>query len=158
MPRKPSQTLTEAELRIMQVLWRKGPATVQQILDALPVAPALAYNSILTIIRILEKKGYVAHSKDGRAHVYQPLVEQEEASRSEISRLVSRFFRDSHEDLVLNILGERGIDPAELARLRAMLEAAAPRTPAPAPAGEALVLGLDDALEDDLGLEKGEVQ
>jgi predicted transcriptional regulator len=106
----------------MQVLWLKGPGTVQQILDALPGDPALAYNSVLTIIRILERKGYVAHSKDGRAHVYEPLVEQEEASRSEITRLVSRFFRDSHEDLVLNILEDRGIDPAELDRLRKMLE------------------------------------
>lgn len=122
MPRKPSQTLTEAELRIMQVLWQKGPATVQHILDALPGEPALAYNSVLTIIRILERKGYVAHVKDGRAHIFQPLVEQEEASRSEITRLVSRFFRDSHEDLVLNILEDRGLDPAELARLRKMLE------------------------------------
>jgi BlaI family penicillinase repressor len=147
VPRKPSQTLTEAELRIMQVLWRKGPATVQQILDALPVEPALAYNSILTIIRILEKKGYVAHSKDGRAHIFQPLVEQQEASRSEISHLVSRFFRNSHEDLVLNILGERGIDPAELTRLRAMLEAAAPRPAAQAPvaADEVSALSLEVA-------------
>jgi BlaI family penicillinase repressor len=128
VPRKPSQTLTEAELRIMQVLWQKGPGTVQQILDALPGEPALAYNSVLTIIRILERKGYVAHSKDGRAHVYEPLVEQQEASRSEITRLVSRFFRNSHEDLVLNILEDRGLDQAELERLRRMLEASPDRS------------------------------
>ena len=122
MPRKTSQTLTEAELRIMQVLWRKGPGTVQQILDVLPGHPAFAYNTILTTIRILERKGYVEHSKDGRAHVYSPLVAEEEASRSEIRHLVSRFFRNSHEDLVLNILEDRGVDPKELARLRKMLE------------------------------------
>jgi predicted transcriptional regulator len=122
VPRKTSQTLTEAELRIMQVLWQKGPGTVQQILDVLPSAPAFAYNTILTTIRILERKGYVEHAKDGRAHVYAPLVAQEEASRSEIRHLVSRFFRDSHEDLVLNILEDRGIAPGELDRLRKMLE------------------------------------
>lgn len=122
MPRKTSQTLTEAELRIMQVLWQKGPGTVQHILDALPQQPSLAYNSVLTIIRILERKGYVEHSKDGRAHVYNPLVAEDEASRSEIRHLVSRFFRNSHEDLVLNILEDRGIDPTELERLRKMLE------------------------------------
>ena len=122
MPRKPSETLTEAELRIMQVLWQKGPATVQQILYVLPGPPALAYNTILTTIRILERKGYVEHAKDGRAHVYTPLIAQEEATRSEIRHLVSRFFRNSHEDLVLNILEERGMDPEELARLRLMLE------------------------------------
>lgn len=122
MPRKTSQTLTEAELRIMQVLWQKGPGTVQQILDILPGQPSFAYNTILTTIRILERKGYVEHAKDGRAHVYTPLVAEEEASRSEIRHLVSRFFRNSHEDLVLNILEDRGVDPQELARLRKMLE------------------------------------
>jgi len=122
VPRKTSQTLTEAELRIMQVLWQKGPGTVQQILDTLPANPALAYNTVLTTIRILERKGYVEHAKDGRAHVYTPLVAEDEASRSEIRHLVGRFFRNSHEDLVLNILEDRGIDPAELERLRKMLE------------------------------------
>ncbi len=122
VPRKPSETLTEAELKIMQVIWQKGPGSVQQILDALEDQPVLAYNTVLTTIRILERKGYVEHSKDGRAHIYHPLVEREEASRSEIRHLVSRFFRDSHEDLVLNILENRGIAPEELKRLRKMLE------------------------------------
>ena len=122
VPRKTSQTLTEAELRIMQVLWQKGPGTVQHILEALPDTPALAYNTILTTIRILERKGYVEHAKDGRAHVYNPLVAEAEASRSEIRHLLGRFFRNSHEDLVLNILEDRGIDPKELERLRKMLE------------------------------------
>jgi BlaI family penicillinase repressor len=132
VPRKPSETLTEAELRIMQVLWQKGPGTVQQILDAIPGPPALAYNTILTTIRILERKGYVEHAKDGRAHVYSPRVAQNEASRSEIRHLVSRFFRNSHEDLVLNILEDRGMDPEELSRLRRMLESTpAPENPVP---------------------------
>lgn len=122
MPRRASEILTEAELRIMQVLWQKGPATVQQVLDALAGKPPLAYNSVLTTIRILERKGYVEHSLEGRAHVYRPLVEQAEASRSEIRHLVGRFFRNSHEDLVLNILEDRGIAPEELDRLRRMLE------------------------------------
>jgi predicted transcriptional regulator len=77
---------------------------------------------VLTTIRILERKGYVQHSKDGRAHVYHPLVERDEASRSEIRHLVGRFFRNSHEDLVLNILEDRGIAPDELKRLKEMLE------------------------------------
>jgi predicted transcriptional regulator len=122
VPRRTSQILTEAEIRIMQALWQKGPGTVQQILDALPNDPALAYNTVLTTIRILERKGYVEHAKDGRAHVYKPLVAEHEASRSEIRHLVGRFFRNSHEDLVLNILEDRGIEPKELERLRKMLE------------------------------------
>ena len=71
--------------------------------------PALAYNSVLTTIRVLERKGYVKHSKDGRAHVYAPLVGREDATRSEISHLVGRFFKNSHEQLVLNILEDKGI-------------------------------------------------
>ncbi len=122
MPPRQSETLTEAELRIMNVLWLKGAGTVQLILDSLAEKPALAYNSVLTTIRVLERKGYVKHSKDGRAHVYAPLVGRKEATRSEIRHLVGRFFKNSHEQLVLNLLEDRGIEAEELARLRAMLE------------------------------------
>jgi len=122
VPPKQSTTLTEAELRIMNALWQAGVGTVQQVLDALPGKPALAYNSVLTTIRVLENKGYVKHVKDGRAHVYVPVIARQEASRSEIRHLVNRFFKNSHEQLVLNILEERGIDPDELKRLRQMLE------------------------------------
>ncbi|MGA9495305.1 MAG: BlaI/MecI/CopY family transcriptional regulator [Terriglobales bacterium] len=113
--------MTEAELRIMNVLWGKGSGTVQQVLDSITETPTLAYNSVLTTIRVLERKGYVKHLKDGRAHVYTPLVGQEEATRSEIRRLVSRFFKDSHEQLVLNLLEDRGIGEEEIVRLREML-------------------------------------
>ncbi len=122
MPRSQSKTLTQAELRIMDVLWLKGSGTVQLILDSLSQKPALAYNSVLTTIRVLERKGYVKHSKDGRAHVYAPLVGRKEATRSEIRHLVGRFFKNSHEQLVLNILQDQGIEAGELDRLREMLE------------------------------------
>ena len=120
MPPKQSAILTEAELRIMDVLWRKGSGTVQQVLDWLP--SALAYNSVLTTIRTLEKKGHVKHLKDGRAHIYEPIIGRDQATRSEIRHLVGRFFSNSHEALVLNILQDEGIDAAELKRLRDMLE------------------------------------
>jgi predicted transcriptional regulator len=122
LPPTKSATLTEAELRLMEVLWNKGPATVQQVLDGLPEKAPLAYNSVLTTIRILEKKGYVRHVKDGRAHVYTPLVARQEARRSEIRHLANRFFGNSHELLVLNILEDQGVDAAELKRLKKMLE------------------------------------
>jgi BlaI family transcriptional regulator, penicillinase repressor len=126
LPRSRSATLTEAELRIMNVLWHKGSATVHEVLEVLPPRPALAYNSVLTIVRILEKKGYVKHLKDKRAHVYMPLVDRKDASRFEVRHLVSRFFGDSHDLLVLNILEEKGIDAEELARLRQLLEGSKP--------------------------------
>lgn len=122
MPRRQSETLTEAELRIMNVLWLKGAGTVQLILDSLSEKPALAYNSVLTTIRVLERKGYVKHSKDGRAHLYAPLVGRDEATRSEIRHLVGRFFKNSQEQLVLNILEDKGIEAEELTRLRDMLD------------------------------------
>jgi predicted transcriptional regulator len=120
VPPKQSATLTEAELRIMDALWRKGSGTVQQVLDWLP--STLAYNSVLTTIRTLEKKGHVKHVKDGRAHVYEPAIGRQEATRSEIRHLVGRFFRNSHEALVLNILQDEAIDADELKSLRRMLE------------------------------------
>ena len=124
MPPRTSPTLTEAELRIMNVLWQKGSGTVQQVLDGLPKKPALAYNSVLTTVRILEKKGYVKHVKDGRAHIYLPLVGRKEATRFEIKHLVNRFFENSHELLVMNILEDASIDDEELRRLRRMLDEA----------------------------------
>jgi len=113
VPPKQSAILTEAELRIMDVLWAKGFGTVQQVQEWLP--SSLAYNSVLTTIRILEKKGHLKH-------VYKPVIGREEATRSEIRHLVGRFFRDSHEALVLNILQDEEIDAADLQRLRQMLE------------------------------------
>jgi predicted transcriptional regulator len=105
----------------MHVLWGKGSGTVQQVLDSIKEKPLLAYNSVLTTIRVLERKGYLKHLKDGRAHVYTPLVGQQEATRSEIRHLVSRFFKDSHEQLVLNLLEDQGIGPEEITHLREML-------------------------------------
>ena len=135
MPPRKSETLTEAELRLMDVLWQKGSATVQQVLDALPEKSALAYNSVLTTIRVLENKGYLEHVKDGRAHIYRPIMEREEATRSEIRHLVSRFFKNSHELLVLNVLEDlssgnagsegMGLEAKELKRLRQLLQSSA---------------------------------
>jgi predicted transcriptional regulator len=124
LARSKSATLTEAELRIMNVLWDKGPATVHEVLQALPSKPNLAYNSVLTIIRILETKGYVKHVKDKRAHIYMSKIDREDATRFEVRHLVSRFFGNSHERLLLNILEESSIDAEELARVRELLERA----------------------------------
>jgi predicted transcriptional regulator len=124
VPPRQSGTLTEAELRIMNVLWVRGSGTVQQVLDSISQIPSLAYNSVLTTIRVLEKKGYLKHLKDGRAHVYTPLVGKKEATRSEIRHLVGRFFKDSHEQLVLNVIEDQSLEPDEIERLRLMLERA----------------------------------
>jgi predicted transcriptional regulator len=122
VPPRQSATLTEAELRLMNVLWDKGPCTVQQVLDSLSGETSLAYNSVLTTIRILEKKGYVEHMKDGRAHVYSPVIQRAEARRSEVQHLVQRLFKNSHELLLLNLLEEKALDQHEMRRLRQLLD------------------------------------
>ncbi|HWC19062.1 MAG TPA: BlaI/MecI/CopY family transcriptional regulator [Terriglobales bacterium] len=122
MPPKRSETLTEAELRVMNVLWTRGASTVQQVLEVLPKELDLAYNSVLTTIRVLENKGYVEHTKESRAHIYRPIVAREEARSFEVRHLVNRFFGNSHESLLLNLLEDTNLDPDELNRLRRMLQ------------------------------------
>ena len=116
MPPKQSVTLTEAELRIMDVLWRRGSGTVQHRywIGFFP----LAYNSVLTTIRILEQKGYVEHRQEGRAFVYRACVQEQEAGRSEVRNVLNRFFGNSREKLVLSLLGDEEISAQELERLR----------------------------------------
>lgn len=126
MPPKKSNTLTEAELRLMKILWRRGESAVTDLVAAMPEGEALAYNSVLTTIRILEQKGYVEHRQEGRAFIYRPCVEEQEASRSEIRHVLGRFFGNSRERLLLSLLGDEEISPEELQRLRQAIEQAAP--------------------------------
>jgi predicted transcriptional regulator len=122
MPPKKSITLTEAELRIMKLLWSRGESVVSDLVAALPDGESLAYNSVLTTIRILEQKGYVDHRQEGRAFVYRPCVAEHEASRSEVRHVLSRFFGNSRERLLLSLLGDDEISPAELQRLREAIQ------------------------------------
>lgn len=124
MPPKKSPTLTEAELRLMKILWARGESTVNEIATALPKKNALAYNSVLTTIRILEQKGYVQHRKEGRAFFYIPLVAEEEAGSSEVRLVLSRFFGNSREKLMLSLLGDGEVTAEELKRLRDAIEQA----------------------------------
>ena len=118
MPPKRSITLTEAELRLMRVLWERGECAVSEVVVAIADATPLAYTSVLTTIRVLEKKGYVTHRQEGRAFLYSPLVAQQEASRSEVRHVLQRFFGDSRERLLLSLLGDDEISSDELKRLK----------------------------------------
>ena len=123
MPRKKSPNLTEAELRLMDVIWDRGSATVAEVAEALPKSLNLAYNTVLTTLRILEEKGYLRHTKprDGRAFVYEAVVGRNEASRNAVRYLVSRFFRNSPELLVLNLLEDEELGDEELTRIRKLV-------------------------------------
>ena len=122
MARKQSPTLTEAELPIMDILWQKGSAVVTDVAAGL-VNSAVAYNTVLTTLRILEEKGYLRHTKrdDARAFVYEAVVGRNEAGRNAVRYLVSRFFRNSPELLVLNLLEDEELSGKELARIRKMV-------------------------------------
>jgi len=120
--RKKSPYLTDAELRLMDVLWEKREATVSDVADALPNHPALAYSTVLTTLRILENKGFVRHTKDGRAFVYHPIVDRAQARESAVTHLVRRFFQNSPELLMLNLLDKKKVDAAEMRRLRRKIE------------------------------------
>jgi len=124
LARKKSPHLTDAELRLMDVLWEKRAATVAEVADALPNHPALAYSTVLTTLRILENKGFVRHTKDGRAFVYHPLVGREQARESAVTHLVRRFFENSPELLMLNLLDGKKVDAPELRRLRKKIQEA----------------------------------
>jgi predicted transcriptional regulator len=126
MPPKKSTTLTEAELRLMKILWRRGESAVGDLVAAMPEGEELAYNSVLTTIRILEQKGYVAHRQEGRAFVYHPLMAEEEAGRSELRHVIGRFFGNSREQLVLSLLGEGEMTAEELQRLKDAIAEAEP--------------------------------
>jgi BlaI family transcriptional regulator, penicillinase repressor len=124
LPRKQPPHLTEAELRIMKIVWEQNPATVAEVVNALSPDLDLAYNTVLTTMRILETKGYLRHSKakDGRAFEYRPIVGKMDATRNAVRHLLRRFFGDSAEELVLNLLSDEALGEGELKRIRKLLQ------------------------------------
>jgi predicted transcriptional regulator len=122
MPRKKSVDLTEAELRLMEVVWDRGTVTVSDVVDNLPADVNLAYSTVLTTLRILETKGYITHIKEGRAYLYRAVVEKEQARTSALTHLLRRFFDDSPELLMLNLIDRKKISAKELAALRERIE------------------------------------
>ena len=122
MARKQSPTLTDAELRLMKILWERGPSTVGGVVETLPEDEPLAYSTVLTTLRILEDKGYLRHEKQGRAFVYHSVVDRRAARRNALRYLMDRFFNNSPELLVLGILENEDMDLADLERLKNIIE------------------------------------
>src|ERR671927_144587 len=116
MARKKSRTLTDGEHRIMEVIWQKGSATVAEVVEALSGKDA--YTTILTMMRILKDKGYLACRKDGRAHIFTPKVDRETAARKAVRQLLAKFFDNSPGELVLSFLREEDLSPEELDELK----------------------------------------
>ena len=122
MARKPSATLTDGELRLMRVLWRHGPSTVAAIVEAVNDASPPAYNTVQTMMRILERKGFVSHRKNGRAFVFEALVDESRAQKSAIRHVLDRFFDNSPGTLVLSLLEHEDVPDAEVRQLRELIQ------------------------------------
>jgi predicted transcriptional regulator len=121
MPRKKALVLTDHELRLMDVLWVKRQATVSEVTDALS-PPALAYNTVLSTLRTLEQKGYVAHKEAGRAFTYRPLVERDDAAKSAVNHVLARFFGNSPNALAVTLLDDVPLSAADRQQIRQLLE------------------------------------
>ena len=116
MPRKRTLTLTNAEHRIMEVIWSRGSATVADVVEALKGKDA--YTTILTLMRILKTKGYLSSRKEGRAYVFMPRVDRDTVARKAVHQLLSKFFAGSPSELVLSFLREEKLTPEELDALK----------------------------------------
>lgn len=122
MPRPRSPALTDAEARVMSVLWQRGTASVADVMAALRRKRPVSYSTVQTILRILEDKGYVSHEKVARAFIYRPRVDERQARRRALKHLVARLFNGSPSLLVLNVLEDEAIDADELSRLKKLIE------------------------------------
>lgn len=111
---------TDRELDVMAILWQRGPSTVAEVRTRL--SDELAHNTVLTVLTVLENKGYVAHTEEGKAHRFRALVKEEAAGATAASRVVEKLFGGSTERLMTYLVTERSVSPAELRRLRRLLD------------------------------------
>src|SRR2546427_5581552 len=123
MRKKRTMTLTNAEHRIMEVIWARGSATVAEVVEALKGKDA--YTTILTLMRILKGKGYLSSRKEGRAFVFVPRVDRDTAARKAVHQLLSKFFAGSPSELVLSFLREEELTPEELDAIKKKIKASA---------------------------------
>src|SRR6187551_2967709 len=122
MARKQSAALADAEAQVMAAHWRLRRAPVGDVVSAMRETRHVTYSTVQTILRILETKGYLTHDKVERAFVYRPVVDQRQARRRALKHLVKRLFDGSPGLLVLNVLEDEDIDPAERLQLKKLLE------------------------------------
>ncbi len=122
MPRPRQPGLTENELEVMRVLWAQAPLTVSGILECLKRIPKPAYTSLLTLVQIMEKKGYIKHQKLSKAFTYLPILQEKKFLISEIKRTAKRLFGGSPGKLVLNLVENEHLSRAEIAALKHLLK------------------------------------
>lgn len=113
---------TEAELEILQVLWRRGPSTVREVHEALASERQTGYTTTLKFLQLMAEKGLVTRDESARSHVYEARVEAESTQRRLVSDLVQRAFGGSPEKLVVQALSEVRATPEELTKIREVLD------------------------------------
>jgi BlaI family transcriptional regulator, penicillinase repressor len=111
---------TDREIDVMEVLWERGPSLVGEVRAALK--DALAYTTVLTILRTLESKGYVGHEQEGRGHRYFAAVKQRAAQRSALRHLTAKLFKGSAELLFTHLVSDQKLSAKEIRNMRALLE------------------------------------
>ena len=121
MARKTSKTLTEGELRIMDVVWKLQNASVRDVTAVIQEKDSVAYNTVQTMLRILEEKGYVKHVKSGRSFIYRPVVERQKARSAALKQLLSSFFDDSPQSLVVNLLEDEKLDATDIQKIKELI-------------------------------------
>jgi predicted transcriptional regulator len=115
--KKITDSLTPLELQIMQVLWNEGPGNVQQVQKSLAAQTEFAYNTVQTMLNILERKGRVERTLEGRAFVYRAVISEETVLGQAVRDLVERMFGGSSEELVMSLIKSRQVDPKRIADL-----------------------------------------
>ena len=121
MPGKQTYRLGNLQLRIMQVLWNEGEATVAEVQKRLEGEP-LAYTTVATMLRKMEDRRLITHREEGRRFIYEPAVREEDVARSMAGDLVDRLFSGSLADAVSHLIESRDVSRHELAELQALIE------------------------------------
>lgn len=122
MAKRVERKLGDLELQILNVLWAQGPATVRQVLEALPVQPRPAYTTVLTMMRLMHEKGYLDRREQGKAHIYQARLKETPTKRNLLRQLVDNAFRGSAEAVVLRLLEDEKLSSKELARIKQLIQ------------------------------------
>lgn len=124
MARPASPTLTDSERAILEVLWKKKEASVREVTDALSMHKPVAYTTVLTMFKILARKGLVNHRTEGRAFIYTAAISRSDARKRALENLLKQFFGGSPNVLAQHLISEHDIEPAEIEALQEKLAGA----------------------------------
>ena len=115
-------TPSDLELQILSVLWKRGPSTVHEVLDAMPDGKKRAYTTILSVMQVMEKKKFLKHKRDKLTHIYQPKVERQEILAPLMKGLIQKVFGGRPSSVLQCLLKENEIDKTEISEIQKLLK------------------------------------